>query len=169
MKKILVLLLLFCAANVSSFAQDAVEGEVEDSSISESYTLKKQMDWGSLVHSFGNIKTYEKVEHTFKFTNVSTAPIVILDVKVECGCTAPEWTQEPVMPGEDGEILIKFNSWKTGVFTKPIKVYTNAENYPTKLFITAIVEDGELFEGEEAETAPKEEIQKEPKEERSEN
>lgn len=154
-KSLLILsLFLFVSMGVFAQAEDQIEESADSTSQVVEYVNKQQIDWDKLVHNFGTIDAYERAEHTFTFTNVSTAPVVILDVKVTCGCTAPSWTQEPVMPGEVGEINIKFNSWKSGVFTKPVTVYTNAADYPTKLFISAIVKDVEGDSEVDGETAP---------------
>ena len=53
------------------------------------------------------------------------------------------------MPGEIGEVSINFNSWKDGIFSKKISVFTSADNYPEKLFISANVIDPLKEEGEE--------------------
>lgn len=38
---------------------------------------------------FGDINQGDKVEHTFVFTNNGDTPLVISNVAVTCGCTAP--------------------------------------------------------------------------------
>ncbi|PRY15446.1 uncharacterized protein DUF1573 [Pontibacter ummariensis] len=78
-------------------------------------------------HNFGDITQGDVVEHTFKFTNTGTQPLVIERVDVSCGCTTPAWTKEPVMPGKTGFISAKFNSaGKMGQQKKPLTIHSNA-------------------------------------------
>jgi Protein of unknown function (DUF1573) len=69
----------------------------------------------------------DKVEHTFKFRNAGTEPLVITNVSVTCGCTIPKgWSRDPIPPGETGEITIGFNS--AGQYGKKEKVITIVSN-----------------------------------------
>lgn len=88
------------------------------------------ISWEKTVHDFGDISQGEKVEHTFYFTNTGTAPLIITNVEVTCGCTTPKgWPRDPVAPGEKGEILIAFNSaGKYGRQNKVVTVISNATN-----------------------------------------
>lgn len=81
-------------------------------------------------HDFGDIAQGDKVEHTFKFTNTGTEPLVITNVQVTCGCTTPKgWPRDPIMPGNSGEITVGFtSSGKPGRHHKPIKIVSNAVN-----------------------------------------
>lgn len=162
-KKLFFLLLILSTTYTGLFAQEIQEDtqEANDSTAVE-YSVEQQIDWDNLFHNFGKIKAHERVEHTFTFTNVSKAPVTILDVKVTCGCTSPKWTEKPIMPGEKGEIAITFVSWEAGHVSKSIQVFTNADiaNYPTKLFIGATVEEVEEEEIQNEEVK-EEEIQKE--------
>ena len=79
-------------------------------------------------HDFGDINQGDKVEKVFKFTNVGEVPLVISDIGVTCGCTTPSYTKEPVAPGAEGEILVKFNSaGKRGNQIKPVTIKANVE------------------------------------------
>ncbi|MES2810895.1 MAG: DUF1573 domain-containing protein [Bacteroidota bacterium] len=75
---------------------------------------------------FGTIKQGDKVEHIFKFKNTGKNDLSVIEVRPSCGCTAPEWTKEPVKKGESGEIKIIFNSTgKSGPQHKSISLLTN--------------------------------------------
>jgi len=81
-------------------------------------------------YSFGTIGENDGyAEHTFKFTNTGTAPLVISRVTASCGCTKPEWSQAPVEPGKEGFIIITFNpKGRIGPINKSAVVYTNENN-----------------------------------------
>ena len=77
-------------------------------------------------HDFGKVTDGDIVRHTFTFTNNGDNPLVIQRAKASCGCTVPQWTKEPVAPGEKGEINVEFNSkGKVGMQTKTITVTAN--------------------------------------------
>jgi hypothetical protein len=81
------------------------------------------------THDFGDIIQGDKVEETFQFTNTGTEPLIITNVQVTCGCTAPRWPRDPVMPGAKAEVTIAFNSaGKMGKQNKVITVVSNAAN-----------------------------------------
>jgi hypothetical protein len=54
---------------------------------------------------FGKIKKGDKVEHVYEITNTGKNPLIISEVKPGCGCTAPDFTKEPIMPGKKGKLL----------------------------------------------------------------
>ena len=87
-----------------------------------------KVEWMEDNHSFGEIKAGEIVEHTFKFKNIGDNPLAISSVKPSCGCTTPEYSKEPVKPGEDGFMKVVFDSkGKSGKTTKSVTVIMNTE------------------------------------------
>jgi hypothetical protein len=92
------------------------------------------------THDFGDIKQGDQVEWTFKFENKGSAPLVLTNVATTCGCTAPEWPREPILPGESSEIKVRFNSaGKIGMQNKVITIYSNAVNSTERVKIIANV------------------------------
>ena len=88
------------------------------------------------AHDFGDIIQGDSLTHVFKFKNSGTAPLVISEVITTCGCTAPTFTKEPVMPGKTGEILITYRSaGKQGLQNKIITILSNSTNTPVRLSI----------------------------------
>jgi hypothetical protein len=80
-------------------------------------------------HDFGDIKAGAKVQEIFRFTNTGNEPLIITNVEVSCGCTAPKWPRDPIAPGGKGEIVVAFNSeGKSGAQNKVVKVISNANN-----------------------------------------
>lgn len=81
----------------------------------------------SIVCNFGILAVGEKYPHTFRFTNTGTSPLIITQVNPSCGCTtAKDWPQEPIAPGESGQISIEFNSsGNSGKVDKTISVLSN--------------------------------------------
>jgi hypothetical protein len=90
---------------------------------------------------FGKIKEGEKVRHTYMVKNAGTNPLVISNVQVSCGCTAPFFPKEPIQPGKTGEVTLEFNSaGKEGMVNKNALIVANADNAPFSIGFSAEVE-----------------------------
>lgn len=93
------------------------------------------------VHDFGTISEGEVVEHTFKFTNTGDTDLIISNASASCGCTIPDWPKEPIAPGKQGKIKVKFNSnGKKDMITKDITILANTDPVKTILQIKVFVE-----------------------------
>lgn len=79
------------------------------------------------THDFGVIKRGPVAEHTFEFTNVGNAPIIIMNVTPSCGCTGVDWSKQPVKPGEKGFIHLGLKTEEQhGVFHKEVYIQSTA-------------------------------------------
>jgi hypothetical protein len=94
-------------------------------------------------HDYGTMKMGDDGTYEFEFTNNGTEPLLFNNVISSCGCTVPEWPQEPIKPGEKGNIKVIYNTQITGSFAKSISVYTNAAEEPVLLTIRGKVEEAE--------------------------
>lgn len=110
MKKILSFFVVFFVFVAVSFAQKGV------------------IKFAKLEHDFGKIEQGKPVTYTYEFTNTGTDPIILGNVAPSCGCTTPDWTREPVMPGKKGFVKATFNAGAMGPFNKNVTVPSNAEN-----------------------------------------
>jgi len=78
------------------------------------------------THDFGNIKEGTQATYEFKFTNIGNAPLILESVQASCGCTTPEWSKDPIAPGQTGKVIATFNSsGRPGTFVKTITVKYN--------------------------------------------
>ena len=79
----------------------------------------------------------------FTYTNVGETPLIINQAVASCGCTVPEYTKKPVMPGEKGEIKITYNGAGKfpGHFKKSITVRTNGAVEMTRLYVEGDMEE----------------------------
>ncbi|AZA55473.1 DUF1573 domain-containing protein [Chryseobacterium sp. G0201] len=90
---------------------------------------------------FGKIKKGDKVEHVYEITNTGKNPLVISEVKPGCGCTVPDFTKEPIMPGKKGKITLHFDSSSfDGNVSKYADVFANVDKAPIKLTFTANIQ-----------------------------
>lgn len=76
---------------------------------------------------FGDIREVDgRVSHTFTGENRGDKPVVILDVVTSCGCTVPEFTRQPIRPGEKTVVKVTFDpANRPGAFTKELGVYSS--------------------------------------------
>jgi len=83
--------------------------------------------------------------NVFEFVNKGDQPLIINSVKATCGCTTPEWSQQPIAPGKSGTIKVAYNPQnRPGAFTKNVNVYSNTEPSVTVLTIKGKVEPKQL-------------------------
>lgn len=86
-----------------------------------------KIEFESTVIDYGTIEKGADGLRIFKFTNVGDAPLKIEKVKSSCGCTIPKKPEGFIMPGEQGEIEVKYNTGRLGLIRKTVTVTTNAE------------------------------------------
>lgn len=99
------------------------------------------IEFDEAAFDFGTVKEGTVVEHVFKFKNTGETPIILSQVSASCGCTTPDFTKEPVLPGKTGEIKVSFNSLgQVGTQQKIVTVSSNAQNRVTTVQIKGIVE-----------------------------
>ena len=93
---------------------------------------------------FGTIDEGDVVTHVFKFTNTGDEPLILDRCKGSCGCTVPQCPKEPIAPGAEGEIEVKFNSkGKKNNQTKTVTINANTDPGQTILKIKAFVNPAE--------------------------
>lgn len=99
---------------------------------------KADIKFDTLSYDFGTFpETHPVVSHVFTFTNVGDGPLVIHQAIASCGCTIPEYTQEPIMPGKTGTVKVTYNGTGRypGFFKKSITLRTNAKSEMFRLYI----------------------------------
>lgn len=80
----------------------------------------KQYDFGTISEDG------PKVECEFEFVNTGDSPLVIISAKSACGCTKPEYPQEPIAPGSSSKIIVKFSPRnQLGEVHKSVTIRTN--------------------------------------------
>lgn len=134
MKKVMVFILsLFICGQ--AFAQDQAAKEKE-----QEEAKGPTITFEEPSYDFGDISQGDKVNHTFKFSNTGTEPLILSNVLTTCGCTATSWPREPIAPKKTGEITVSFNSsGKMGKQNKIVTIVSNATNSQERVKILANV------------------------------
>jgi len=110
MKK-LIAVLFISIVSFGSFAQDKLAKiEFKETTI----------DYGTIEKGADGVRTFE-------FTNTGDAPLIISKVNSSCGCTVPKKPDGPILPGEMGEIQVKYDTKRVMPIRKTITVLSNAE------------------------------------------
>jgi hypothetical protein len=85
---------------------------------------------------FGTVQEGEVVEHTFKFKNAGSEPLVISNITSSCGCTTPEWPHEPIAPDSISSVQVRFDTKnKVGSQLKSVSIYANTDPVNTDLVL----------------------------------
>ena len=91
----------------------------------------QKIEFEALEINYGELSKGADGTRIFRFKNVGDAPLVINDVQKTCGCTSPSFTNVPIMPGEKGEIQVKYDTQRIGQFTKSLVVNSNSKEQET--------------------------------------
>ncbi len=111
----------FALASFSLFAQPKVEFK------------SRSVDFGKIME--GSIST-----HRFFYKNIGDQPFIISHVSVTCGCTAPQWSKNELLPGDTASVYIQFDSKnKMGPVHKGVNLMTNCEEPLIGLLIYATI------------------------------
>ena len=97
-------------------------------------------DFEAEEYDFGTIEAGKIIEHTFKFTNVGEAPLIIQSATASCGCTVPKKPTDPIPVGGTGEIGVRFDSKnKNGVQSPVITIRANTNPNVTRIKLKGTV------------------------------
>ncbi|GAK77024.1 MULTISPECIES: DUF1573 domain-containing protein [Nonlabens] len=98
------------------------------------------MTFEQVEYDFGTVDEGTVVEHEYKFKNTGSAPLIVVNAKGSCGCTVPTWSKEPIAPGEEGSMLVKFNTnGKPNNQTKTVTIKANTESGTESIRIKGFV------------------------------
>jgi hypothetical protein len=124
MKKTFVILFI-SIFSLGMFAQDKVA----------------KIEFESETIDYGTIEKGSDGVRVFKFKNTGDAPLIVSAVKSSCGCTVPKKPTAPILPGENGEIEVKYDTKRVNPIRKTITVTSNADTPTVALKIKGTVID----------------------------
>ncbi len=108
------------------------------------WTLNPSDSIRSDTVDLGRIRQGEIIRKEFCLHNASDKPLLILSASANCGCTAVDFTREPIKPGENGDFSFEFDSKGfIGYQLKQIKLRTTLSSAPYILVVTGEVESNE--------------------------
>jgi len=77
------------------------------------------------THNFGKIPQGRPATTAFEIVNTGTTPLKLDNVQASCGCTTPVWNRGPIEPGATARIVVGYNAYGEGAFTKTVTVVYN--------------------------------------------
>ena len=119
--KLYLALSFFALITAFGFSQDKVAAQ----KVGTFKFDNEEIDYGKIAHNADGVRV-------FKFTNTGDAPIVITNATGSCGCTVPTYPKNVILPGETGEINVKYATDRIGAFTKTVTLTSNASE-PSKV------------------------------------
>jgi len=135
-------LLLLGLTMLSCGGQNGRQKQLDSSKeeIAQTTTGQAVMLFDTLIHDFGTIIEGEQVVCYFDYRNEGEADLLISSVEATCGCTTPDWSREPLGPGETASLAIIFDaSGRSGTQRKLVTVRSNAGEQEIRLTIRANV------------------------------
>ncbi len=124
--KISFLVLILSAAAMSFTNFNSIQTTVN-------HVLDDLITWKSDTIEVGEIPQGTPYTIKFEFKNTTKKPVVITNVKAQCGCTATDYSKEPIKPKKSGYVNAIFNAAHAGTFTKTVTVTTSDSDAPKKL------------------------------------
>jgi hypothetical protein len=100
-----------------------------------------KIEFKSDTVDYGQIEKGADGIRIFEFTNTGNAPLIISKVNSSCGCTIPKSPKDPILPGKNGEIQVKYDTQRVGPIRKAITVISNADTPTVVLKIKGDVKD----------------------------
>lgn len=91
------------------------------------------------VHNLGNITWQEPIEVTFRVQNISQQPILIDQLRTDCGCTLVTTSSAEILPGHDAVITARYDAAMLGHFAKRVSFRASTEPDPIILTLTGRV------------------------------
>ena len=102
---------------------------------------KTTMEVTPEVFDAGEVIKGEMITAKFTIKNTGEYPLVLGEVKGGCSCTVAEYPEEPIQPGDTGEILAHVNTNETGIgpLNKSVNIVANTEKSITTVVVRASV------------------------------
>lgn len=100
-----------------------------------------KIEFKSETIDYGTIEKGANGVRIFEFTNTGDEPLIISKVSSSCGCTIPKKPKDPILPGQTGEIEVKYDTNRVNPIRKTITVMSNAETPTIALKIKGVVVD----------------------------
>lgn len=92
-----------------------------------SFTSLSTIVWKAETVDVGEVPQNKSKVIVFEFKNTGKSDVIITNVQGSCGCTATDYTKDPIKVGKSGTVTATFNAANAGAFTKTVSVTTNAD------------------------------------------
>lgn len=135
--KIIKISMLSLALGLMSFSAIAPVQSLASNAKTES--IASAIVWQVETIDVGEIPQGTPKAIVYEFKNTGKTTVVITHVQGSCGCTATDYTKEPILPGKSAKVTATYNAANKGGFTKTVTVTTSAETTPKILTLKGTV------------------------------
>ncbi|WP_149206445.1 DUF1573 domain-containing protein [Flavobacterium johnsoniae] len=136
--KIIKISMLALALGLMSFSAIAPVQSIVNEKEIEGITASTIV-WKAETIDVGQIPQGTPKAIVYEFKNTGKTSVVITQVQGSCGCTATDYTKEPILPGKSAKVTATYNAANKGAFTKTVTVTTSAETAPKILTLKGTV------------------------------
>jgi hypothetical protein len=133
--KVIKISMMALALGLMSFSAPVASLPAPSAAVSSFSTIV----WKAETIDVGQIPQGTPKAIVYEFKNAGKTAVVITNVKGSCGCTATDYTKEPILPGKSAKITATYNAANKGAFTKTVTVTTSAETTPKVLTLKGTV------------------------------
>ncbi|WP_433832986.1 DUF1573 domain-containing protein [Flavobacterium anhuiense] len=137
MKTIKISMLALALGLMSFSAIAPVQSLVSETEVSE--MGPSTIVWKAETIDVGQIPQGTPKAIVYEFKNTGKTAVVITNVQGSCGCTATDYTKEPIQAGKSGKVTATYNAANKGAFTKTVTVTTSADTTPKVLTLKGTV------------------------------
>lgn len=96
--------------------------------------LETEREMGAFAEEAGPMSV------AFRMVNTGAEPVSIVKARASCGCTSPDYTTEPIAPGDTASVTVTYDpAGRPGRFTKYVSVSLSDGSAATKLYIRGSV------------------------------
>lgn len=119
MKFKLLILYIFGSALFLSAQTDSIK-----SASGGFLTLKEE------IIDLGSISGDSIASAQFTLYNTGTEPVTILRIFSDCSCTVPEYSHDPIEPGDSTQFVVKYDprGYRWGQFRRTLRIRTTASD-----------------------------------------
>ncbi|MEO8237741.1 MAG: DUF1573 domain-containing protein [Flavobacterium sp.] len=137
--KIIKISMLALVLGLMSFSAIAPVQSLVSDIKTEKETSASVIVWKAESIDVGEIPQGTPKAIVYEFKNTGKATVIITNVQGSCGCTATDYTKEPILSGKSAKVTATYNAANKGGFTKTVTVTTSAETTPKILTLKGTV------------------------------
>jgi hypothetical protein len=129
MKKTLCIIVLIAVSTLPASAQRNRAASSQKTDTTPSFVPTHEgpyIVFEKQTHDYGQIVQGADGSSQFKFKNTGSEPLILANVQASCGCTSPSWPREPILPGQEAVIVIRYDTNRIGHIGRAVTVFSNS-------------------------------------------
>lgn len=98
--------------------------------------IQTSVSFDNKIIDMGVFNWTQEQEAEVILVNTGDNPLVVTDVISSCGCISVEYNREPVRPGKELKLIIKYKAEHPEHFNKTLTLYSNTQESPLRMNVT---------------------------------